>query len=201
MVLRKQPRGKATAERLLNAAMDLYAERGPEAFTMTAVVETSGVSVGSLYHHFGSFDGLATALYGRCSRELVEALAAALRPHTGAEAGVRALVTAYLRWCVDHRDKAHFMLAMPFTGRLLLRTGQVYDATATGYEAVKDWFGPHIAAGRIASLPQGLLECLMTGPIIETVTRWLAGMPGVDIDDAFEVLPERIWKTVRGTES
>lgn len=201
MVVKKQARGKATAERLLDAAMDVYADRGPEGFTATAVVETSGVSVGSLYHHFGSFDGLAAALFARCSTELIDTLAEAIRPQQEAKAGVHAFVTAYLRWCVEHRDGAHLMLALPYLGHLRVHTEQLLDETVGDYAAIAAWFAPHIEAGRIAALPQHLLECLVIGPITELVTRWLIGMPGVDIDEAFDLLPERVWQTIKGTEA
>ncbi|GGT05353.1 hypothetical protein GCM10010156_73860 [Planobispora rosea] len=54
-----------TVDRLLAAALDLHAE-DPGGFTMAALIARTGVSSGSLYHHFGSFDGLAAALYARC---------------------------------------------------------------------------------------------------------------------------------------
>ncbi|THV33610.1 TetR/AcrR family transcriptional regulator [Glycomyces buryatensis] len=194
----KQARGKETVARLLDAAMEVYGERGPEGFTMTAVIERSGVSVGSLYHHFGSFSGLAAALYARSTAELTAELAAAVRSKRTARTGIQALVTAYLRWCVDNRDQAHFMLALPYLGTLSSHVDQVMAANAADYSAINAWVLPHVEAGRIRPMPQNLLECLIIGPITETVTRWLIRMPGADIEPAFKVLPERIWESVRG---
>ena len=52
-------RDSSAKDALLDAALAVHAARGPEGFTIHAVVEESGRSLGSLYHHFGSFDGLA----------------------------------------------------------------------------------------------------------------------------------------------
>ncbi|WP_435971362.1 TetR/AcrR family transcriptional regulator [Streptomyces sp. Qhu_M48] len=63
----KQQRGEATVERLLTTALRVYADSGRQGFTVNAVTAASGVS---LYHHFGSFDGLAAAPYIRCTEQL-----------------------------------------------------------------------------------------------------------------------------------
>jgi hypothetical protein len=57
------PKGKhrgteATVTRILDEALEIHVGKGPEAFTMKAVIAATGMSSGSLYHHFGSFDGL-----------------------------------------------------------------------------------------------------------------------------------------------
>ncbi len=48
----------ATRQRILEAAADLYRERGVAATTVQAVAERADVSRGTIVHHFGSSDGL-----------------------------------------------------------------------------------------------------------------------------------------------
>src|SRR3712207_7429013 len=50
------------------------------------------------------------------------------------------------------------------------------------------------------SIPEPLVEVLLIGPVAETARRWLSGMPGLDIADAIEVLPERIWQSLRARD-
>ncbi|MFU0243223.1 TetR/AcrR family transcriptional regulator, partial [Streptomyces scabiei] len=77
----KQHRGEVTSDLLLDAALRLYTESGEQGVTVTAVTRTSGISLGSVYHHFGSLDGLLTALTehwtGRLLQQLVTALTSA----------------------------------------------------------------------------------------------------------------------------
>jgi AcrR family transcriptional regulator len=42
-----------TKDRVLDAAAEIFGERGFTAVTMADIVDKSGVSVGSIYHHFG----------------------------------------------------------------------------------------------------------------------------------------------------
>ena len=51
-------RGAATREHLLAVATALFAERGYEATSIDAVLQESGASRGSLYHHFKGKDVL-----------------------------------------------------------------------------------------------------------------------------------------------
>ncbi|WP_106397812.1 TetR/AcrR family transcriptional regulator [Actinocorallia populi] len=56
-------RADATRQALLTAAREVFAERGYEAAGIAEIVERSGISVGSLYHHYGGKAGLYLALW------------------------------------------------------------------------------------------------------------------------------------------
>ena len=62
---RKQPqqsRSRATVEFLLEAAAQVFGERGYLATTTNGIAERAGVSVGSLYQYFPSKDAILLAL-------------------------------------------------------------------------------------------------------------------------------------------
>ncbi|MDP9869575.1 MULTISPECIES: TetR/AcrR family transcriptional regulator [Streptosporangium] len=194
----KQRRGEATADRVLAAALDLYAAEGPGGLTMTALIAATGVSSGSLYHHFGSFDGLAAALYSHCMSELLDTLVAALERSRTARTGVRAFVGAYLRFVQDNRAAAHFIHASSYAGFLPAHAGRIAEAKAPRMRRIADWLRPHVEAGHVIALPDPLTEMLVIGPVAEISRRWLAGAPDVDLAVAARLLPERIWQSVRG---
>jgi AcrR family transcriptional regulator len=193
----KHRRGEATVDRVLTAALDLYAAKGHDALTMTALISETGVSSGSLYHHFGSVDGLAAALYARCMAELLDAITDALEGSRTARAGVHAMVRAYLGFTRDNRPAAHFVHASSYAGFLPAHTGRIAETKTPRMARIATWLRPHVAAGRIVDLPEPLLEMLVIGPAAETSRRWLAGAPGVDLEQAARLLPERIWRSVR----
>lgn len=190
-----------TAHRVLAAALRVYREQGRAGFKLTAVTEASGASVGSVYHHFGSFDGLSAALFSRCMDDLLQALVAAVEPERTARGGITALARAYLEWTAGHRTEASFIHASAGASFLPLYGDQIAGAKAADMTRLTDWLRPHVASGAIVALPPAMIEALVIGPVAEVARRWLsdgAGTEGFDIDTATRELPERVWQSVRG---
>ena len=81
--------------RVLDAARQLFAERGVRAVTMSDVAEAAGVAKGTIFHRFGDRAGLATALVDEAERGLQEQI---LRgpPPLGPGAAARERLDAFL---------------------------------------------------------------------------------------------------------
>jgi AcrR family transcriptional regulator len=90
-------RGAATRAHLLAVATTLFTERGYEATSIEAVLQESGVSRGSLYHHFKGkdalFEAVLEAVETDIDRRTVEAAAGAPNAAAALRAGCRAWVT------------------------------------------------------------------------------------------------------------
>ncbi|MFP5289287.1 MAG: TetR family transcriptional regulator [Thermoanaerobaculia bacterium] len=72
-------KGEQTRERILDAALVLFRERGFEETTMRAIAEEAGVAVGNAYYYFRAKEHLVQAFYERtheehlaASREILE---------------------------------------------------------------------------------------------------------------------------------
>ena len=66
------PKARRTRERILEAALALFAERGYEATTMRDVAREAGASLGLAYRYFASKEEFALALYTRLAEESEE---------------------------------------------------------------------------------------------------------------------------------
>jgi AcrR family transcriptional regulator len=113
----------SNVERLLDAALQVYLAQGEKGFTVTTVRDLSGVSMGSLYQHFGSLQGLRIALMERWTGVLITEMTAALQQHEKARDAIQALIEAYMRFVLDNRDAALF-LHMADTDRDLMTRGR-----------------------------------------------------------------------------
>ncbi|WP_419729933.1 TetR/AcrR family transcriptional regulator [Lichenicola sp.] len=71
----KRQRGRLRVAAILQAAAELFAERGFDAATMTDIAARSGTAIGSLYRFFPNKDALAQALLTRYRDGLDGALA------------------------------------------------------------------------------------------------------------------------------
>jgi len=66
------PKARRTRERILEAALVLFADRGYEATTMRDVAREAGASLGLAYRYFASKEEFALALYMRLAEESEE---------------------------------------------------------------------------------------------------------------------------------
>src|ERR671912_756829 len=66
------PKARRTRERILGAALGLFADRGYEATTMRDVAREAGASLGLAYRYFASKEEFALALYMRLAEESEE---------------------------------------------------------------------------------------------------------------------------------
>jgi AcrR family transcriptional regulator len=185
----KQRRGEQTRQRLLDATLATH-ESGD--FTVQAVLAESGVSLGSLYHHFGNFDGLAAALYSRCMAELLDQIVAALTRARTARSGVNAVVTAYLDFVATQPAKARFIHASAYADYLPAHADMIAEMKQPRMARMAAWLAPHVRAGSIVDLPDPLTEMLLIGPVAELSRRWLNGAD-IDLARAAKLLPPRIW--------
>jgi AcrR family transcriptional regulator len=67
---RRWAKTDATRQRILDAATDVFAARGFTAATMADIVDHSGASIGSIYHHFGGKKELFLAIFDRLAADI-----------------------------------------------------------------------------------------------------------------------------------
>jgi AcrR family transcriptional regulator len=103
---RRQARGKQRIEQILEAAAEVFAERGYEAATTNAIAGAAGISPGSLYQFFGNKDEIVRALAERYATELAAAHADAFDGDTTSLSTtdlVERVLTPLVRFNREHR--------------------------------------------------------------------------------------------------
>jgi AcrR family transcriptional regulator len=90
-------RGQATRARLVDVATRLFAERGYDGTSIEAVLTESGVSRGSLYHHFPGKDALFWAVLEGIAVRVGQQLADAERDAPDPVAALRTGTRAWIR--------------------------------------------------------------------------------------------------------
>ncbi len=73
-----QERSARTETRILQAALGVFADRGPDAPKIEDFAEAAGVSRGTFYNHFDDVDQLLAATSEWMTRELIDSVEAAL---------------------------------------------------------------------------------------------------------------------------
>ncbi|HEY6100982.1 MAG TPA: helix-turn-helix domain-containing protein, partial [Anaeromyxobacter sp.] len=99
-------RSARTASRIVQAALRVFAERGPDAPVIDEFVQAAGVARGTFYNHFESVEELLQATSAWTTREVVADIAAAMAglegPTLRLGVGLRLFFARALRdpvWC------------------------------------------------------------------------------------------------------
>src|SRR5919198_2496978 len=71
---RKAEQSETTRKALLDAARELFAERGYTAVSTEEIVQRAGVTRGALYHHFRDKQDLFRAVYEQLETDVVAAI-------------------------------------------------------------------------------------------------------------------------------
>jgi AcrR family transcriptional regulator len=104
------PKARRTRERILEAALALFADRGYEATTMRDVAREAGTSLGLAYRYFASKEEFALALYMRLAEESEDWARHGLAGGTVAERFERAMLVK-LAQVSSHRGSLAALVA------------------------------------------------------------------------------------------
>ncbi|MGY3058033.1 AcrR family transcriptional regulator [Streptomyces sp. TE3672] len=191
----KQQRGEATAAQVLDCALDIYVAEGEAGLTLGAITSASGVSAGSIYHHFGSLQGVALALAQSWLDRLLDELGKALEQADDARSGVHAVVRAYLRFVQLHPDAARLMHSVTADREIAAHAHRIRGAQEARLAPIAAWLQTHQASGRLVDLPLPVLESLILGPVTGIARRWLS-VGDIDMEEAVRTVPDHIWRSV-----
>jgi AcrR family transcriptional regulator len=184
---------------ILDAALECFLANTVSATKIDAIRDRSGASIGSIYHFFGSKDGLAAQLYVEILADHHANYLDALRTSRSAKAGVTGAVHAHLGWVAANRDRARYV----FNWRELEVSDQRVPAVATLneelYRIASEWLAGHVGASRIRSLSPRMFQALWMGATLEYARLWMAyPTSAADLVAAGDDLADAAWHAVRG---
>ena len=136
--LPRQPRSRASFERMIAAAHDLIAESGLEGATVQSILVRSDVGSGTFYARFDGRDALLAYLAIRFRADAEEGWASVLSPPRWKAAGPNEIVTQFTRMAVVWM-RAHGALLRAFLIHAMTYQGyDLLDQTAELDNAVAD---------------------------------------------------------------
>lgn len=186
--------------RMLEGALACFNEHGIEPTTIEMILVRCEASVGNLYHHFGSKEGLVAALFFCALQDQAALVDEELaRAHTMRE-GVAALVYGYVDWVSAQPELARFM----FQARSAVSKGphaaELQQRNRQRARLVMNWFAQADRPGRIKDWPTELLPSLIIGAADNLSRAWLSGRVKATPAQYREQLAEAAWLSVAGSD-
>ena len=184
-------------EAILEAARASFEEHGYGATTIELIAERSGASNGSIYHHFGSKDGILAALYASALGSYQGELLALLREHADdAEGGIRAGVVHHLEWVEAHPHETRTLFEHRQTLERTPRAGDLREQNRAALEEVRAWAARHVEAGAIRDLGAAA-GAVWFGPAQVVARDWMAGRLRGEPTALAPALAEAAWRSFR----
>jgi AcrR family transcriptional regulator len=163
----------ATRRRILDAALECLDEKGVAATTIDDIRSASGVTVGSIYHHFAGKDDVFEHLVHEAMTNYLAGIVDALEGGDGVEESVQRLVRFHVSW-VEER---------PALTKLMLRWEESERSRPAGREhyrqysdAIGAWLRREARAGRIRRMQPDLYSALLMGPLMEYARQRSGGV-------------------------
>ena len=181
---------------ILDAAGPLFAEKGLRGTSIDDIRVSSGASVGSIYHHFGSKEGVAGALYAAAIADYQTELRGLLRSNPSAESGIKGIVSHFLHWVRAHPTLAQLMLGAEHAELRSLATEDIRKLNRDAMVDLDRWLKS--CAPRVPKLPHDLMVAIVLGPSHRFAQSWISKRTRTSIEQAAPVLANAAWAALVG---
>jgi AcrR family transcriptional regulator len=184
-------------EAILDAARACFEEHGYAATTIELIAARSGASNGSIYHHFGSKDGILAALYVDAVASYQDEVLALLRAHAAdAEAGIRGAVEHHLAWVEAHPHETRTLFEHRQTLEHAGRADELRARNQPALREVRAWMRRHVEAGTVRDLGPAT-AAVWFGPAQLVARDWIAGRLRGTPTALAPALAEAAWRSFR----
>lgn len=173
---------------LLDTALISFNQVGYEATTVAAICQSSGVSNGSFFHHFGSKEGLAGAIFLAALSSYHAELTAELSNGPTAPDGVAKLISAHIRWVGSHRAQARFMFEQTRSEWLAPIQAKQQAQNMRFATEIEAWRRPLISKGELEDAPALAFFSQVVGPAQLLCRVWLSSSDAWDLHQHVEFL-------------
>ncbi len=178
---------EATRKRILDAASEVFAEKGYHDAAVDDIVKASNSSKGSFYFHFPSKQQIFFALVDRLIEAMAHSSERAIARESGALAKVDAALAAVFENFSRHRTFAKILMV----GGVGL--GKAFDEKLMAIhqrfaELIKHHLDEALAEGSISDIDTEITAYAWLGAVNEILIRWLyTGRPS-QLEDALQPL-------------
>ncbi|MZD03692.1 TetR family transcriptional regulator [Streptomyces sp. SID5785] len=180
---------QARRRQLVECTIDLIAEKGLTAASLSAIAERAGLSKAAVLYHFTSKDNLTQAAFAHVLDAFTGYVAACVAERgDDPRAALRAYVRAMIGYQRDHRRHVRVITEtlLDDHGGTRFRAPGQHDVGGRG-RALAELLEAGQRAGQFREFDPGTVALAVGGAIDGVVAQWLAD-PGVDLDAAADEL-------------
>jgi TetR/AcrR family fatty acid metabolism transcriptional regulator len=171
-------RAKTRKDRILDAALHIFAKKGFQNTTITEISKEAGVSEATIYEYFGTKEDLLFAIPEKISDETFEKSSNILPYIKSAEGRIRAIMLGYVEL---YQDNPHYsaLVLLQLMSNKRFRQASAHAAIRRSAGRLLDCIREGIADGTFKKdLSPYLIRSMLMGTIEHLFIHWhMQGMP------------------------
>jgi len=193
---------KTNARRLqvMNAALQCFNEQGITETSIAHICNTSGTSVGSLYHHFQSKEGLAAALYLDGIRNYQQGLMMKLKVSLNLAQGISAMIKHHIFWVMKNREWAVYLSRNRHASFMVDKDDEMLAMNKEFYNTIAQWMRPEVNIGATSEMSPDIFISVILGPCQEYTRLYLDNKAVTKPKEAVRLLTEAALRSCKLTE-
>lgn len=165
---RREPKLRDTRDRVLSAALEVFAARGYAATSVDSIVERAGCTRGAFYYYFESKEDIAHDLQRDLWRRLAKRAQEAFDPTLGTIANLKRAFDVHLATLSD-LGEARFFLREGWLDPVLEASGR--DELKWGVSLIRELLVDAMNRGEVVAVEPEPLAALLTG-LFEVATTY-----------------------------
>jgi TetR/AcrR family transcriptional regulator, fatty acid metabolism regulator protein len=171
-------RNKARKDKIMEAALRIFADKGFQNATIAEISKEAGVSEATIYEYFGTKEDLLIAIPQKVSNDTYEAMQRVLPYVKGVEARLRALLHGYVDLYQNNPDYSALVLLQLMSNKRFRQTA-AHDAIRRSARGVLLCVREGIADGTFRKDTNAfLVRSMLLGTIEHLFIRWhMEGRP------------------------
>jgi len=188
----KQPQFN-TRQQILSATLTLFSSKGYFNTSVRDISRESGVSIGSIYHHFKDKEAIASAMYNNLIDQMVNELEQIKISHKNSHDRCRAVIKLLFVMSEESPEEMEFMLSSKHRDFL---PNENPVCSSTPFEMMRDLVKEGMMSGEIETMDLMVASSCLYGPSLRMITSRLDGLIDKPLPGYLDAIWSSSWKAV-----
>lgn len=180
-------------EDTLEAAIYLFTKQGYFNTSLPDIVHESGVSTGSIYHHFGDKEGIAKALFEMLVARMGNAFNDIERQHDTAKSRCRAVIELLFRLAEEEPEVMTYML---FVKHKEFMPGMAPICSSRPFRQMREMVVNGINTGEVRPMNDMVAAASVFGGALRMISLRLDGVLDQPLEEYFDEIWSSAWRSV-----
>lgn len=189
-------RQSTARQRVLETALKRFTSEGYFNTSINDLVKASGVSIGSIYHHFDDKESIAKALYDELVTRMTSTLEGIVAQHPSTEAVCKAIIAWSFQLTEEEPDTMSFIL---YAKHREFLPKEPPICSTRPFEIMRDVVQHGIERGEIRAMDPLVAASILFGGALRLIQLRLDGLVTTPLPEILDATCSASWRAIAQT--